>query len=894
MHVARPRLLKSSVHTLGPIFLATLGFATGCDTAQKADVSEVGLEDNTPGTVDDDGDGFTGDEDCSDGDASVNPGAVELCNGIDDNCDGVVDEGVTNAYWIDADGDGYGDPGTLVEACAAPEGSVPNDTDCDDDNADIHPGATETCNELDDDCDGTIDDDLASTWYADADDDGYGDASRPVEACNAPTGYIADNTDCDDVRGDVYPGALEVCDERDNDCDALVDEEVATTYYIDLDADGWGGFSGTTEACSVPVGYAEQLGDCDDGEASVNPDAPEVCNEIDDDCDGDIDDADASVDVTTGGTFYTDADADGFGDASTGTWSCSATSTTVMDSSDCDDGNALVNPAAAEVCNEIDDDCDGAIDDNDASVDLSTGTTYYTDSDSDGYGDTATSRWACEGATDEVTVGTDCDDTSAAVHPAATEVCNEVDDDCDGDIDDDDSSLDTSTATTWYADADSDGEGDPDVSVLTCEAPSGYVDNDTDCDDTDDSDLDGDTIQDCADDDRDGDDLRNDWDADPDDDTVVRGPTGGLGTDGPWTVSGTETMSDWTLLAAAASSGDTTLSVDDGSLFASGDEVLVLSQQGTDAGTHQFVFVASVSSNTLSIEPPLEDSYGGSSVVLVQRVPHHTTVTVPASATIAANDWGGSGGGVIAFRATDAVTIAGTVSADGTGFEGGDGVYGNSGQCYQGESYGGSGASGTTSANGGGGGCYPQRGDNGDSGAGGGYGSSGSAGTNYSGSSVTSGGSTYGSTALSDWFLGSGGGGGSPDSEGDGVPTSNYAGDGGDGGGLIALFSATSITVSGALTCDGEDGDDAHSYEGEVGGGGAGSGGTIWLTAPSLALSGTITASGGSGGASAWHGSGTYGSAYGGDGGDGRVRLEYTSLSGSTSPSAGSTGSYSD
>ena len=874
--------------------LIVLVAAIGCDTTTKSDTNTGGLGTTEPATVDDDGDGFPADEDCSDGDASINPGAVELCNGIDDNCDGQVDEGVMDTFWADTDGDGFGDASAPSDACSAPEGTVTNDQDCDDDNDAIHPGATEVCNGLDDDCSGAPDEDLGSVWYPDNDDDGYGDGSAPTIACDAPVGFIADGTDCDDGLPDVYPGADEVCDERDNDCDELVDEDVTTTFYVDLDGDGWGGFSGTTQACAVPEGYAVDLGDCDDGDDTVHPDAQEVCDGIDNDCDSDVDDADASVDLSTGSTFYADTDGDGYGDASAGAWSCSATSTTVSDSTDCDDTSSAVNPGATEVCNDIDDDCDSAIDDADTSVDPTTGTTWYTDADSDGFGDATTGAWACDATTGQVDDGTDCDDSDSAVHPSATEVCNEVDDDCDTLIDDDDSSLDTSTATTWYADSDGDGEGDPTVTALTCEMPSGYTDNDDDCDDADASDLDGDGIQDCADDDRDGDGLSNDYDADPDDDSITRGPTGGLGTDGPWTVSGTEYQTEWTTLSAAASSGATSISVDDDSHFVSGDEVLVLSQQGTDAGTHQLVFVTAVSSGTLTIEPALDDSYSGSSVVLVQRVPHYTTVTVPSGSTIMADDWGGAGGGVVIFRATDAVSIAGTISSSGSGFEGGAGVYGHSYDPIQGESHGGAGASGTTSANDGGGGSYPRRGDNADSGGGGAYGTSGSAGTNYGGSSVTSGGSTYGSADLSDWYLGSGGGGGSPDTEGDGSPTSNYSGDGGDGGGLVAIYSGTSITVTGALTCDGDDGDNASSLAGEVGAGGAGAGGQMLLVAPTLTLSGTVTASGGSGGTSAWHSGSPYGSAYGGDGGDGRVRLEYTTMSGSTSPSAGSTGAYTD
>ena len=803
------------------IVVCGLLLAIACAPTEKASPDGRWVDTGDLGPLDRDGDGFRGDEDCDDGDASVSPAAIERCNGVDDDCDGEVDDGLTGTWYADADVDGFGDPASAVEACDGSGGLVRNGDDCRDDNAAVYPGADEQCNGIDDDCDELIDEDIDDVFYADTDGDGYGDPAVRVVGCEDASGYVLDDSDCDDDAADVNPGETEVCDEQDNDCDTEVDEGLTATYYIDLDGDGWGSVAASIEACDAPEGYVSSPGDCDDGLEHVNPDAAEVCNGIDDDCDGDTDAADSSIDWTSGITVYTDGDGDGFGDPST-------------------------------------------------------------------------ASWACQAFTDQVEDGTDCDDMLTAVNPDATEVCNGIDDDCDRDIDDDDSSLDTSTADTWYADTDGDGEGDPDSAMATCVVPSGYVDNGDDCDDTDATDTDSDGTQDCADDDIDGDGLRNDWDADPYDDGIMRPPTGGLGTDGSWTVSGTESMLDWTLLTAGASAGDATLTLDDVTPFVRGDEILVLSQQGVDSGQHQLVFIDTVGTGTLTIEPPLDADYDSSSVVLVQRVPHYTTVNVPSGATLVADDWGGSGGGVIIFRATDAVTVDGEITALGAGFEGGSGVYGNTYDCTQGESYGGAGAYGSASANGGGGGCYPRREDNGDSGGGAGYGSSGSSGTNEDGNAVTTGGSTYGDSILLEWFLGSGGGGGSPDDEDDGDDASNYAAAGGDGGGFVAIFSATSISVSGVLTADGSDGGDASSSGAEVGGGGAGSGGSIYLAAPTLSLTGLVTSEGGSGGASQWHEGTAYGSAYGGAGGDGRVRLDYTSASGSTSPSAGLTAPYTD
>jgi len=370
--------------------LALLLFATGCEPENKASTTSDETDTDVDGLADEDGDGFPANEDCSDGDASVSPAAVELCNGIDDDCDGLIDEDVTDTWWADADSDGFGDPASAIEACTPPSSAVANANDCDDTDNRVHPGADELCNDIDDDCDSDIDEDVGFTFYADADGDGYGDPDSVTVACEAPADHVDDASDCEDGDPEVHPGATEVCDEVDNDCNEVVDEGVTTTFYIDLDNDGWGGFSATTEACSEPEGYAAELGDCDDGEAAVNPDATEICNEIDDDCDTDIDDEDANVDVSTGATFYLDDDGDGYGDAATGALACAATPTTVTDATDCDDSSADVHPAASEVCNEIDDDCDSLIDGNDPSVDLTTGTTFYTDDDGDGFGDTTT------------------------------------------------------------------------------------------------------------------------------------------------------------------------------------------------------------------------------------------------------------------------------------------------------------------------------------------------------------------------------------------------------------------------------------------------------------------------------------------------------------------------
>jgi hypothetical protein len=176
--------------------------------------------------VDADNDGFDSTVDCDDGHATVNPDAPEVCDDLDNDCDTVVDEDPTDGeiWYADSDGDAAGDPDTAVLACDAPAGHVTDDTDCDDGDANVHPGATELCNAVDDDCDGATDEDAADAthWYADEDGDGFGDGGAE-RACEAPAGHVADNTDCDDTNDAIHPGADEpdCTDPTDYDCDGV-------------------------------------------------------------------------------------------------------------------------------------------------------------------------------------------------------------------------------------------------------------------------------------------------------------------------------------------------------------------------------------------------------------------------------------------------------------------------------------------------------------------------------------------------------------------------------------------------------------------------------------------------------------------------------------------------
>jgi hypothetical protein len=241
-----------------------------------------------------DGDGY-GNDDCDDSDPHVHPGAAERCNGTDDDCDKLTDEDDAvdiPTWYADTDGDGYGAPDVAALLCDQPNGYVKDDTDCDDGSASVNPAASESCNGVDDDCNGLVDDDAleATAWYMDTDGDGYGLDVEETAACEAPEGFASEGGDCDDSDADVHPGADESCDGVDEDCDGSADEAPAVdapTWYGDGDDDGYGDPDAAEAACDAPEGTVALPGDCDDGDPDIHPDAVETClDDVDQDCDG--------------------------------------------------------------------------------------------------------------------------------------------------------------------------------------------------------------------------------------------------------------------------------------------------------------------------------------------------------------------------------------------------------------------------------------------------------------------------------------------------------------------------------------------------------------------------------------------------------------------------------
>jgi hypothetical protein len=300
----------------------------GADLGSDARPPDLGSD--LPGCFDDDGDGVAsaacGGSDCDDADPTRYPGATEVCDGDDEDCDDAT---------LGPDGDGDGAP---YFGCCDASGAC--GTDCDDTRSAVNVAAPETCNGLDDDCDGTVDEGVLLVSCFDADGDGRGAAGMTTEGCDLPARATTTCNDCDDGDASRYLGAFERCNGSDDDCDGVIDEDCEC-------------LTGATRACGSTVGACSEgvqrcLGTPSFWEATcagATSPTPEVCNGVDDDCDGATDEGVAT-------TFYPDCDLDGSGANGEGVTSCARPTTVpegctravwVTDDADCDDADPLRN-----------------------------------------------------------------------------------------------------------------------------------------------------------------------------------------------------------------------------------------------------------------------------------------------------------------------------------------------------------------------------------------------------------------------------------------------------------------------------------------------------------------------------------------------------------------------
>ena len=253
----------------------------------------------------------TGIRECTEsglGDCSARTPAQEACNNVDDNCDGIVDpegaKGCTN-YYQDNDGDGFG-MGVGKCLCKSPgPGYSATPGDCNDASTSIFPGATEYCNGIDDDCDGTPDNAGAvgcTDFLLDNDGDGYGVPGSSKCLCVPSAPYTGDPKkpfDCDDNDKDIHPDSKEVCNGKDDNCDGLTDPENSIgcePWYYDGDGDGFGSSTRFKCLCAASGSYNTKAGnDCDDNDPSVHPFADELCDGLDNNCNGQTDEGDPTV-----------------------------------------------------------------------------------------------------------------------------------------------------------------------------------------------------------------------------------------------------------------------------------------------------------------------------------------------------------------------------------------------------------------------------------------------------------------------------------------------------------------------------------------------------------------------------------------------------------------------